>query len=522
MEYRIVGWFDSNEWNQVYNELFSKSKSKRKHALRRIDVWKSRMINKLSASIECTALLIQAVLDDEESSSESENRSAVDTKLRMNYSMALIRFVNAMTETLQNREYAQPVHKIAESMGLPEWLVELRHQASHSALPSLEILRCGAEFSLNWLKAEYWESHLDSTQGIELTPHQKQELSFRLEDTFVIYMQEQYEVCDYQAKNITLSSTDRQRIRTSLEEMERLVSIDCELAIDVIMQDGYLTPTVEQLSALGIDVDELISSENPSLPQKVKKIWIPTLKVLNKLEMIQALVESILKVIPMSTGLRLILLNGWIDEILYALNNHANGKREKILPIFQCLDWNVLTKYVDVDSEQNSLFQRILEVSNLSEAQKSTVMKLTDIYTNTGPQRTPRQPSDDDHRIYTIHDFTELSSKNTKKENNSKKIDIHAVTSCPVTSPWQRCNNNTDWSQYPIGSAPDVSVTYRNMELWQDEDYNSSSSSEEDEEHITEDLEDMSYMCSVNDISRTSRRFTRERIEEILSKVTPL
>lgn len=37
-------------------------------------------------------------------------------------------------------------------LGLPQWLVMLRHDASHSMLPSLPMLRTAALSALNWLK----------------------------------------------------------------------------------------------------------------------------------------------------------------------------------------------------------------------------------------------------------------------------------------------------------------------------------------------------------------------------------
>ncbi len=40
-------------------------------------------------------------------------------------------------------------------LGLPEWLVEMRHQATHASLPSLDMLRTAAETSLAWLKVGY-------------------------------------------------------------------------------------------------------------------------------------------------------------------------------------------------------------------------------------------------------------------------------------------------------------------------------------------------------------------------------
>ena len=37
-------------------------------------------------------------------------------------------------------------------------MVDLRHEAAHRVLPSLSILREGANHALTWLQKEYWEA----------------------------------------------------------------------------------------------------------------------------------------------------------------------------------------------------------------------------------------------------------------------------------------------------------------------------------------------------------------------------
>ncbi|CAL1549172.1 unnamed protein product, partial [Lymnaea stagnalis] len=52
---------------------------------------------------------------------------------------------------------AQPVHLIARNLGIPEWIVRLRHDATHSSLPSLDVLATGAKWALNYLRENFWE-----------------------------------------------------------------------------------------------------------------------------------------------------------------------------------------------------------------------------------------------------------------------------------------------------------------------------------------------------------------------------
>lgn len=49
--------------------------------------------------------------------------------------------VNGLVDPLQFGIYARSIAAIAVQLGLPAWLVELRHAATHEDLPSLEVLR---------------------------------------------------------------------------------------------------------------------------------------------------------------------------------------------------------------------------------------------------------------------------------------------------------------------------------------------------------------------------------------------
>ena len=71
-------------------------------------------------------------------------RLAVPTftlSIRQGYATALIRLVNGLVDPLQQGVYARSIAGIAAQIGLPQWLVELRHAATHEDLPSLEVLR---------------------------------------------------------------------------------------------------------------------------------------------------------------------------------------------------------------------------------------------------------------------------------------------------------------------------------------------------------------------------------------------
>ena len=95
-----------------------------------------RAITTLPHALESTLSLLAVIVQD---SSHESSSSYLLT--RQAYSAALIRLVNGLVDPLQLGAYARSIASIAAQLGLPQWLVELRHAATHEDLPSLEVLR---------------------------------------------------------------------------------------------------------------------------------------------------------------------------------------------------------------------------------------------------------------------------------------------------------------------------------------------------------------------------------------------
>ena len=86
-------------------------------------------------------MILSVVLEDSALTTQTTGSSASVTNLRQSYAMATIRLVNGLVDPLQQGVYARPITAIASQIGLPIWLVELRHAATHEDLPSLEVFR---------------------------------------------------------------------------------------------------------------------------------------------------------------------------------------------------------------------------------------------------------------------------------------------------------------------------------------------------------------------------------------------
>lgn len=96
----------------------------------------------LPHALESLLSILVAIQQDNASSGAGPSCSL---SLRQSYATALIRLVNGLVDPLQAGTYARSILSIAAQIGLPAWLVELRHAATHEDLPSLELLRDGAK-----------------------------------------------------------------------------------------------------------------------------------------------------------------------------------------------------------------------------------------------------------------------------------------------------------------------------------------------------------------------------------------
>ncbi|KNC77973.1 hypothetical protein SARC_09584, partial [Sphaeroforma arctica JP610] len=78
--------------------------------------------------------------------------------IRLMYAMSVVRFVNGMVDSVQKGVHARSVSALANELGLPEWVVDFRHDATHTALPTLASCRMTGKFILEWLRFRYWET----------------------------------------------------------------------------------------------------------------------------------------------------------------------------------------------------------------------------------------------------------------------------------------------------------------------------------------------------------------------------
>ena len=140
----------------IPNNEFSENTMTIEQALETVAVWRARSdaLGGLSHAVECTAALSQVHWRD---MSQQGSFLVSATELRLAYSAAIIRCINGFADMLQQQRFmAAPVSTLCGQLGIASWLVDIRHESSHNALPTLGELRLGATTLLDFLKSEYW------------------------------------------------------------------------------------------------------------------------------------------------------------------------------------------------------------------------------------------------------------------------------------------------------------------------------------------------------------------------------
>ncbi|KAJ1518301.1 Ribosomal biogenesis protein las1l [Coelomomyces lativittatus] len=145
---RIVPWTGQEEWDQVSQWLYSEDPDLRLYGVNRVTAWLGR--GRVPNAVTSTSMFVHIIYQD-------QLNTLSELALRSLYTLAIVRFVNGMVDVEQTKVHAQAVSLVAEKLGIPLWLVDLRHAGTHDRVPSLHYLRLAADFVLQWLFDNYWQ-----------------------------------------------------------------------------------------------------------------------------------------------------------------------------------------------------------------------------------------------------------------------------------------------------------------------------------------------------------------------------
>ncbi|PPQ64754.1 hypothetical protein CVT26_002698 [Gymnopilus dilepis] len=147
---RRVPWASLAELEEICAAIYADENDldAKVFAINRISAW--RTVTSLPHALESALALLVVLVHDK------KQIYLTALQLRQSYATAILRLVNGLVDPLQVGTYARPITSIAQQLGLPGWLVELRHASTHEDLPSLDLLREATRQSLSWLLQNYF------------------------------------------------------------------------------------------------------------------------------------------------------------------------------------------------------------------------------------------------------------------------------------------------------------------------------------------------------------------------------
>ncbi|KAL5673559.1 hypothetical protein ACJX0J_017865, partial [Zea mays] len=131
-----------------------------------IAAWRSR--GSLPIPVDVTAAFVDIRLRDPFFRNGLAGDDALDSEemLAMLYSMAIMRLVNGFVEN-PYKKTGLSISELADAVGIPRVLVDIRHESSHRSLPSLRLLRLASIKAFDWLKCIYWDRQTNSIPDVQ-------------------------------------------------------------------------------------------------------------------------------------------------------------------------------------------------------------------------------------------------------------------------------------------------------------------------------------------------------------------
>uniref|UniRef100_G1PNA5 LAS1 like ribosome biosis factor n=1 Tax=Myotis lucifugus TaxID=59463 RepID=G1PNA5_MYOLU len=386
----VVAWLSKAEWDQVTVYLFCDDHKLQRYALNRITAWRSRLGNELPLAVASTADLVRCKLLDVTGGLGTD-------ELRLLYGMALVRFVNLISER-KTKSGKLPLKFLAQEVNIPDWIVELRHELTHKKMPHINDCRRGCYFVLDWLQKTYWCRQLenslretweleedkeetdednqeesknivdditeqkpkpmdegkgaeldvradgDSTGDKEIDAHwekaqRHKELYERARELLVSYEEEQFKVLEkfrYLPQAVKVWNQLPPPVDCILAELKGITCENREAVLDAFLDDGFLIPTFEQLAALQIEYEENVDFNDILVPKPFSQFWQPLLRGLHSQTFTQALLERMFSELPAlgNSGIRPTYILRWTVELIVANTKTGRNARR-----FSAVQW---------------------------------------------------------------------------------------------------------------------------------------------------------------------------------------
>lgn len=480
----VVAWINKAEWDQVMDQLYSKDPSLQRFALNRISAWKARYASSTPVAVDCTADLVRCQVLDRVGQLDPDD-------LVLLYGAALVRFVNLITERQQGK-IARPLRRLAGNLNIPEWVVNLRHDFTHRRLPTLKWCRKGCKVVLEWLQQEYWSRQLGggTNENWDLREEDEEEEEMRMREDGLAGRQK--EMAAYKKARGLLISYEKTQfeglrgvpedgpfadLNWLLGEIKQFALESSGLLVDVMLEDGFLVPTPEQLQTLGCDCGETRCPAEPRLPQVFLRFWLSLLKMLNSPAFIHLLLEKLFAELKLLTrepsDHRMFYVAAWISELISCNSkkfaDHFETKMQRKARMRECVFVN------RIQMRWQQLLAVCLEAACVSTPHllrlilddmehplpletRQKLLQLCSIYTQTEPSASTVSPQ----QVYTLESLHEKMQRARWRPTVERRDSFSQETTATQSdkaelllgSPWQICTDEVLWKNFPLGKVP--------------------------------------------------------------------
>ena len=160
--YICTAWRTQQSWDAAYRDLFSCDPADIRRGLGRVQCWQARY--KVPVGVEVTCELLQAKLASLDSSIDPHTLQQVS-------SLSLIRFVNGISDLYQNYAVPKSIKDTLFAIGIPVWICDQRHDATHHVMPCLSLLERAVDFCIEWIDSYYWKEVYVKTTHASIQEH---------------------------------------------------------------------------------------------------------------------------------------------------------------------------------------------------------------------------------------------------------------------------------------------------------------------------------------------------------------
>ena len=160
--YACTAWRTQESWESTYRDLFSCASADIKRGMERVQCWQARY--KVPVGVEVTCELLQAKLASLDSSVNPHT-------LRQVLSLSLIRFVNGINDLYQDSVVPKSIKDTLLAIGIPVWICDQRHDATHHVMPCMSLLERAIRFCLEWIESYYWKEVYVATTHTSVSEH---------------------------------------------------------------------------------------------------------------------------------------------------------------------------------------------------------------------------------------------------------------------------------------------------------------------------------------------------------------